>query len=80
MVKTGSAYAFSPASLTIKHGVALTVTNTTAAPHTVTADNGAFDSGTVNPGSTTTMMFSNPGSYPFHCAIHTYMTGTITVT
>jgi len=58
---------------------ALTVTNTTAAPHTVTADGGAFNSGTVSPNSTITMTFSTPGTYPFHCQIHPYMTGTLTV-
>lgn len=58
----------------------LTVTNTTYAPHTVTADSGAFDSGTVDPNTTITMSFPAPGSYPFHCKIHPYMTDTITVT
>lgn len=81
MVRLSSyTYAFSPVTLTIRHGAALTVTNTTAAPHTVTADGGAFNSGTVNPNTTITMTFSTPGTYPFHCNIHNYMTGTITVT
>jgi len=80
MVRMGSGFAFSPVSLTIQRGGTLTVTNTTFAPHTVTADNGAFDSGTVSPNTSTTMTFSTTGRYPFHCQIHTYMTGTITVT
>ena len=81
MVRVGSySYAFSPVMLSIGHGAPLTVTNTTAAPHTMTADGGAFSSGTVSPNSTITMTFSTPGTYPYHCQIHPYMTGTLTVT
>jgi len=81
MVRVGSySYAFSPVMLSIRHGAPLTVTNTTAAPHTMTADGGAFSSGTVSPNSSITMTFSTPGTYPYHCQIHPYMTGTLTVT
>lgn len=80
MVRVNGTFAFSPTSLSIQRGVRMTVTNTTTAPHTVTADGGAFDSGTVNPNTTVFMTFSTPGRYPFHCQIHSYMTGTITVT
>jgi plastocyanin len=81
MVRTASyTYAFSPTMLSVRRGAALTVSNTTAAPHTVTADGGAFDSGTVSPNTTITMTFATPGTYPFHCQIHPYMTGTLTVT
>jgi plastocyanin len=80
MVLMTDHFAFSPMALTIQRGVRLSLTNTTSAPHTVTADGGAFDSGTVNPNSTVTMTFSAAGRFPFHCQIHSYMTGTITVT
>jgi len=81
IVRVGAySYAFSPVMLSIGHGAPLTVTNTTAAPHTMTADGGAFNSGTVSPNSTITMTFSTPGTFPYHCQIHPYMTGTLTVT
>jgi plastocyanin len=38
--------------------------------HTVTADDGSFDSGDVNPGDQYTMEFDTPGSYPFYCQYH----------
>jgi len=81
MVRVGSySYAFSPVMVSIRRGAPLMVTNTTAAPHTVTADGDAFNSGTVSPNTTITMTFATPGTYPFHCQIHPYMTGTLTVT
>ena len=38
-------FAFQPASIEVPAGSTVTWTNTGAAPHTVTADDGAFDSG-----------------------------------
>lgn len=54
--------------------------------HTVTADDGAFDSGSDSPlfmnGFTYTHFahtFETPGTYAYHCQVHPEMTGTITV-
>ena len=58
---TGSGFCFSPGSATITVGTPVAWTNTTAAPHTATADGGTFDTSTVNPGQTTTITFSSPG-------------------
>ena len=76
---TGSGFCFSPGSATITVGTPVAWTNTTAAPHTATADGGTFDTSTVNPGQTTTITFSSPGTYAYHCSIHPDMHGTITV-
>jgi plastocyanin len=46
--------------------------------HTVTADNGSFDSGKRTDGEFH-MAFPQPGSYSYHCAIHPDMKGTVTV-
>ena len=71
-------FAFSAASAA--PGASVTVTNADGAPHTVTAPDGAFDTGTVDPGDTTAIRApSAPGTYPFSCAIHPSMTGTLTV-
>lgn len=56
----------------------LTVTNHDGFTHTVTADDGAFDV-SVTGGATVSLPPLNPGTYPFHCRIHTSMRGTITV-
>ncbi len=51
-----------------------------AVPHTVTADNGSFDSGRIGPNGTATITApSGPGSYRFTCLIHPQMVGTLVV-
>ena len=73
-------FAFQPASLEVPMGTTVTWTNQGTAPHTVTADDGAFDSGTLQPGSTFSLTFDTPGTFTYHCEIHPNMMGTIVVT
>jgi plastocyanin len=47
--------------------------------HTVTADDGSFDSGLVEPGRSFDRVFDHPGEYPYHCTPHPFMTGRIVV-
>lgn len=75
-----SGIAFSPASMTIKAGTALTWTNADNVTHTVTADDGSFDSGNVASGATFSHTFATAGTFAYHCNIHSSMHGTITVT
>src|SRR5829696_5872316 len=44
-------FAFQPASLEVPAGTTVTWTNSGAAPHTVTADDGTFDSDRLAPGA-----------------------------
>jgi hypothetical protein len=47
-------------------------------PHTVTADNGSFDSGQkIN--DEYRLRFHHPGSYSYHCAIHPEMRGRVVI-
>ncbi len=39
-------------------------------PHTVTADDGSFDSGTLNSGDTFSFTFDQAGVYPYYCELH----------
>jgi plastocyanin len=48
--------------------------------HNITADDGSFASGTLQPGSSFEGSFSAPGTYGYHCSIHPTMKGTVTVT
>ena len=70
-------FKFSPASLTVKSGARITVTNGDSTAHTATADDGAFDTGNVDPGSSKTITVGKPGNYTYHCTIHPFMKGTI---
>jgi plastocyanin len=71
--------AFSPATLTVKVGTTITWTNNDSMTHTVTSDNGVFDSGNLTPGQTFSYTFNNAGTFTYHCVIHSYMKGTIIV-
>jgi plastocyanin len=72
-------FAFQPASLQIAAGTTVTWTNADSTAHTVTSDNGAFDSGPLAPGASFTQTFDTPGTYTYHCQIHPFMTATIIV-
>lgn len=72
-------FAFGPNALEVKVGTTITWTNNDGAPHTVTADDGSFDSGRLNPGGTFSFTFAQAGTFAYHCNIHPSMVGTITV-
>jgi plastocyanin len=74
-----ASFAFSPTSLTVKVGTKVTWTNNDSVTHTVTADQGAFDSGDLAPGKSFSFTFSKAGTYSYHCNIHRSMTATIVV-
>jgi len=70
-------FQFSPSPLVVKAGAAVTVTNDDGTVHTLTADDGTFDTGNLDGGAKKTVTIDAPGTYAYHCNIHTYMTGTI---
>ncbi len=72
-------FAFSPATLTVKIGTAVTWTNKDSTTHTVTSDSGAFESGNLAPDATYTYVFSKAGTFTYHCTPHPYMKGTVVV-
>jgi len=75
---TVSDYRFTP--LTVSPGQKVEVVDEDDEPHTLTATDGGFDTGSfdgTNPGSFTAP--NEPGTYEFTCEIHPSMTGTLTV-
>jgi len=72
-------FAFNPPNATVAPGTTVTWVNNDQAPHTATANNGAFDSGTLQPGQSYSFTFDKPGTYAYHCNIHPDMTATVTV-
>jgi len=92
-------FTFSPASLTIKAGTSVRWTNNGPSAHTTTSDMGVWNSDALSPpgsgggmyggggsaGGTFDFTFMQPGTFPYHCAIHPPnlypgFTGTVTVT
>ncbi len=84
VVVTIQNFAFSPNPLTIPVGTTVRFVNKDSAAHTATADDGSFDSGTLNNGQDFTFKFDKAGTYAYYCKFHggkggTGMSGTITV-
>lgn len=61
---------FSPPMTHVNPGGSLSWSNDGVEQHTITADDGSFDSGPLDPGQTFQVTFANPGSYPYYCSIH----------
>jgi plastocyanin len=81
IVEVNNQYRFQPATLTIAKGTQVVWTNSSDAPHTVTSDTNAFGTtSNLNANQTFMTTFSTAGTFTYHCSIHTYMKGTITVT
>ncbi|HEX6976731.1 MAG TPA: cupredoxin family copper-binding protein [Patescibacteria group bacterium] len=72
-------FSFSISTLTVKKGDTVTWTNSDSSVHTATADDGTFDTGSINPGSSQTVTFTKSGTYTYHCSVHPMMKGTIVV-
>jgi plastocyanin len=56
--------------VTVKVGTTVTWTNLDDAPHTVTADDGSFDSKEFQKGQTYSFTFTKAGEFNYYCAIH----------
>ena len=73
-------FAFDPAGASVTAGSKVTWTNSDSTAHTVTFDDGSADSGNLAPGATFDHTFASAGTFAYHCAIHSSMKGTVTVT
>jgi plastocyanin len=74
-------YAFSASNLTVTKGTKVVWTNEDSVGHSVTSDSGSeLASATLSTGESYSHTFTKTGTFPYHCAPHSYMTGTVTVT
>jgi plastocyanin len=65
--------------ISVAVGQTLTITNADGVPHTWTAADGAFDSGSISGSSSFEFAFDAVGEFEFFCTIHPSMKGSITV-
>jgi plastocyanin len=70
---------FDPAQLNVAAGTTVTWTNGDTEAHTVTADNGLFDSGVLEPGQSYSTWLGGSGTVSYHCEIHLGMKGGVAV-
>jgi plastocyanin len=69
-----------PDNTDVEKGDTVVWTNRMNMCHTVTADDGGFDSGVLGKDQSFSQTFDALGSIGYHCEIHPNMTGTITIT
>ncbi|MBV8490230.1 MAG: cupredoxin domain-containing protein [Candidatus Eremiobacteraeota bacterium] len=70
---------YSPKTVDVATGKSVVWTNKDGLTHTVSADDGSFDSGFLYQNVKWRHAFKKPGKYRYHCKIHPFMTGTIVV-
>lgn len=71
--------AFAPQRVEISAGTTIEWTNRDQVAHTITADDGSWDSGPIAAGATWRHTFTAAGSFAFHCTPHPFMTGVVVV-
>lgn len=73
---------FCPSTRTISSGSTVTWTNLDGITHTAAADvtsGESWNTGNLGNGVSSGHQFNTPGTFTYHCAIHTSMHGTIVV-
>jgi plastocyanin len=80
-------FAFDPPLVTVPVGTTVTWTNQDSAPHQIVSDatplfslGALFTSNQLLQGQKFSFTFNNAGTYAYHCGIHLFMKGTVTVT
>lgn len=72
-------FTYSPDPVVIEEGGKVIWVNRDSAPHTATADDGSFDTGTIETDKLKSESFKQSGTYAYFCEIHPDMHGTIEV-
>jgi plastocyanin len=75
-----SNYSFNPVTFEVPAGTTVTWTNTDSVSHTVTAGDGAFNSGNLNNGQAFSHQVDTAGTYTYGCSYHPNMQATVVVT
>lgn len=72
-------FTYQPDPVVVQVGGKVTWQNQDAAPHTATADDESWDTGTIEKGKIGSETFKEPGAFAYYCEIHPTMKGTVEV-
>ncbi len=72
-------FTYEPDPVVVQAGGKVTWQNEDTAPHTATADDGSFDTGTIEKGKLGSATFKEPGTFTYFCEIHPTMHGSVEV-
>ena len=74
-------FRYNPSRLTVRAGERIRVMNRASSAHSVTADDGSFDTGLIAEGDSASFRVTRPGTYHFHDRYYPkVMKGTLVVT
>lgn len=79
VVEAADGNVFEPATITVNVGDTVTWRNTDDVPHTSTSDDEVWDSGALATGEEFSFTFEEAGTFPYFCAFHPGMEGTVVV-
>ena len=66
-------FAFNPDQLEVRHGDQIRFTNSDLAPHTATANDGSWDTGTLESGMSLVLDITSDCTGGYFCAYHPHM-------
>lgn len=72
-------FSYTPPTVTVRPGARVTWVNHDDVPHTVTAGDKSFTSAALETDEKFSRVFTQPGTYPYYCAVHPHMTGQVVV-
>lgn len=72
-------FTYQPDPVVVQVGGKVVWQNQDTAPHTATADDGSFDTGTIEKGKLGSATFKEAGTFTYFCEIHPTMQGTVEV-
>ncbi|HET6997619.1 MAG TPA: cupredoxin family copper-binding protein [Solirubrobacterales bacterium] len=72
-------FTYQPEPVEVQVGGKVIWQNEDTAPHTATADDGSFDTETIEQGKLKSETFKQAGTIPYFCEIHPDMRGTVEV-
>jgi plastocyanin len=72
-------FTYQPDPVVVQVGGKVIWQNQDTAPHTATADDGSFDTGTIEKGKIASETFKQAGTFTYFCEIHPTMHGTVEV-
>lgn len=72
-------FTYQPDPVVVQSGGKVIWQNEDMAPHTATADDGSFDTGTLERGKLKAETFKEAGTFTYFCEIHPDMKGTVEV-
>ena len=72
-------FTYQPDPVVVQVGGKVIWQNQDTAPHTATADDGSFDTGTIEKGKLGSDTFKDVGTFTYFCEIHPTMHGTVEV-